>query len=392
MLLHSHIADFCPEIHSSRLQAVMDVATGLQNSRKLSIASIARNLDGDVDIKHKIKKVDRLLGNDHLYDELTEIYSGLSDYVFKYICQNTTSPIVVDLCFLKDTHDIQMLSAEVATKGRSIPIYREVFDKKKLKGRANNFLSTLNTCIPPGKDILIIMDAGFGDDWLETIESLGWYWLIRARGGKYIKLSEKHAWSEASDLYAEIGIKAKNYATAFITQNQNRPCRIITKRGPGKSQRKRPTRLPRNYNSANGNYQRSAKEPWVLATNLPSNYTTVAVINYYKKRMQIEESFRDLKSPQYGLGARTIQTRCIYRWGVKMLLAAIAQITLWIIGIVGHSQGYQKKFQPNTVKDKKLYSYFFLGTLIVESNMLDDLDIDFDALKSTIESELARVW
>ena len=390
MLLHTHIAERCPEIHSSRLQAVMDVATGLQNCHKLSISAIARNLEGKIDIKHKIKKVDRLLGNKNLYSEVTNIYLGLSDYVFKYISQNTGTPIIIDLCFLKDSHEIQMLSAEVATKGRSIPLYREVFEINGLKGRADDFLMNLSQCIPSGKTVLIIMDAGFGDEWLEAIESLNWYWLLRTRGGKYLKLSSNDDWKEARELYDDVGTRAKSYPNASITKEEGRPCRVITKRGSLKSKRKKPKRLPRNYNSANGNYKRLAKEPWILATNLPSDYTAIQIINFYKKRMQIEESFRDIKSTQYGLAGRTIQTRSVYRWGVKMLLAAIAQITLWIIGVVGHSKGYQKKFQPNTVKDKKVYSYFFLGKLIVEANMLDELDIDYKKLKSTIETELAR--
>ena len=109
--------------------------------------------------------------------------------------------------------------------------------------------------------------------------------------------------------------------------------------------------LPGYYNTSGGSYSRRNREPWILATNLPKSYNATKILNYYKKRMQIEESFRDIKSTQYGLGARFAQTKCINRWGVKMLLAAIVQIVAWIIGIVGHSLNYQKKFQPNTVKN-----------------------------------------
>lgn len=94
--------------------------------------------------------------------------------------------------------------------------------------------------------------------------------------------------------------------------------------------------------------------------------------------MQIDESFRDVKSHQYGLGARYIQTRYIHRWGIKMLLAAIAQVMLWIIGVIGHSQDYQRVFQTNTVRDKKVFSYFYLGQLIVQYNKLKDLKIDYN--------------
>lgn len=390
--LFLHLEDCCPEIHINRLQAVMDVATGIQHSKRLSIASIGRHLESDAQVKHRIKKVDRLLGNKHLYGELATIYKGLSHYVFKYIAQDKVAPIVIDLCYLKDDHDIQMLSAEVATQGRTLPLYREVFEKGELKGREKEFITQVSGCIPEGREVLVIMDAGFGDEWFAAIESKNWYWLVRARGGKYLKLSKEGEWREASELFEEIGPRAKCYEEAYITKSHPRPCRVVTKRGSGVSQRKKPAKLPRNYHSANGNYQRLAKEPWVLATNAPIKYNTTQILNAYKKRMQIEESFRDIKNPRYGLGGRSIETRCIYRWGIFMLLAAIAQITLWIIGVIGHSQGYQKVFQSNTVKDKKVFSYFYLGQLIVEFNRVHELIIDYQNLSNVIETELARTW
>jgi Transposase DDE domain len=390
-LLHAHMEVHCPEIHVTRLQAVMDVATGLQHSKQMSISAIGRYLPSDIELKHRIKKVDRLLGNKHLYSELADIYAGLSQYVFKYVAQDKLSPIVVDLCFLKDDHDIQMLSAEMATQGRTIPLYREVFEINELKGREKEFLSKLSQCIPKERDVLIIMDAGFGEAWFEAIESYSWYWLVRARGGKYIRLSKNDEWQEASELYSKVGTQAKSYNEASITKQKPRACRVIIKK-ESISKRKRPVRLPGNYNGANGNYQRLAKEPWILATNLPKEYDSVKVLNAYKKRMQIEESFRDLKNKRYGLNCRNIQTRCVYRWGICMMLAAIVQIMLWIIGVIGHSQGFQRKFQSNTVKHKKVFSYFYLGQLIVEFNKLSELNIDYKNLSSIIETELARIW
>ena len=76
-LLHSHLSEYCPGIHAKRLQAVMDVAIGLQHSQELSISAIGRYLQSDIRVKHRIKRVDRLLGNKHLYSELADIYTGL---------------------------------------------------------------------------------------------------------------------------------------------------------------------------------------------------------------------------------------------------------------------------------------------------------------------------
>lgn len=391
-LLHVYLQEQCPEIHASRLQSVIDVATALQLSQNLSLTAIGRQLKSDTDIKYKIKKVDRLMGNQHLYNEVSQIYSGLSKYLFQYLAYTPDVALLVDLCFLKDGYDIQMLSAEVATQGRSIPIYRDVFEKKHLKGRAKEFISKLSAIIPPNRKIIIVMDAGFGDTWFEEVEKQGWYWLVRARKKKFVQLEKEGEWRDVADIFPLVGIKGKSYDEAYITKGNPRACRIITKKFDIKTVRKQPKKLPRNYNAANGNYQRIAKEPWVLATNLPKEYNTTQVLGFYKKRMQIEESFRDIKSHQYGLSGRYIQSRCLYRWSIAMLLAAIVQLTVWIIGVVGHSLNYQRKFQANTVKDRKVFSYFYLGMLIVEHKMIEELQLHDIDLTNVITTELQREW
>lgn len=391
-LLHQHLTETCPDIHNIRLQSIMDVAQGLQRSQNLSLSAIGRGIDNTSKVKHKIKKVDRLESNTHLHDELGQLYRGLSSYVLTYVSHEGSTPIVVDLCYMKDDHDIQMLSAEVAIKGRSLPIYREVFKSGELKNRANEFVRNLKDCIPSDKKIVLIMDAGFGEDWLKAIESHGWYWLLRIRQGKNVQPEANGLWLEVKDFIPFIGVRAKCYKNARIMKRHNRACRIITVCKTAKTERKKPKVLPRNNKAGNDCYRRSAKEPWILATNLPSEYNTIQVINFYKKRMQIEESFRDIKSHRFGLSGRYIRTSCIKRWGVKMLLAAIVQIVLWIIGIIGHSQNFQKVFQANTVKNKKVFSYFYLGQLIIKYDKLNELKINYKELPNIIAMELAREW
>lgn len=149
---------------------------------------------------------------------------------------------------------------------------------------------------------------------------------------------------------------------------------------------------PKNYHKANGNYRRSAQEPWVLVTNLTDTYEPTKVLNQYKKRMQIEEPFRDVKSHQFGLSARYIKTVSVYRLSIAMLLAAIVQVMLWVIGVIGHHQGMQAYFQVNTVKKKKAFSYFYLGQLIVQNNKLDEVMSKCSDIFKDIGEELARDW
>ncbi|WP_311946884.1 transposase [Halomonas piscis] len=48
---------------------------------------------------------------------------------------------------------------------------------------------------------------------------------------------------------------------------------------------------------------RRQQEPWVLVSNLPDRSTLAnEVVTIYRQGMQIEEGFRDVKSPLFGLG------------------------------------------------------------------------------------------
>jgi len=382
----------CPYIHSKRLQALMDVACGLQKRQKLTLTEMGRGLSKATSIKNRVKKVDRLESNTHLYEEISAIYFGLSSFLFKYLSHQEDAAIIIDLCCLKDGQDIQMLSAEIAFKGRSLPLYREVFQSGCFSGRAESFLSALKHCIPTNKQVVLIMDAGFGEDWLKAIERCNWYWLVRIRQGKMIKLNADQPWQGVKEVIPQLPQRTTSFDEAHIMKEHQHACRVITTR-KAPTQRKKPVKAPRNDKAGSNKYRRSACEPWILATNLPkADFETTKVVRYYSKRMQIEQSFRDVKNHQFGLCARDIRTRSVYRWGVKMLLASIVQLLFWIIGVIGHSQGFQSIFQANTVKDKKVFSYFYLGQLIVEDDRLSELNIDYEQLPTLIEQELARKW
>ena len=390
--LRNHLREECDAIYATRLDALLDVAYALQKSNDLCLSRMGRKLPGEIGIKHKIKKVDRLEGNKHLHTELNELYRGLSSYVFAFTNQIKTLPIVVDLCFVKDDRAIQMLSAEIATKGRTIPLYREVFGEGSLKKRAKEFLGNLKRCIPEGREVVIVMDAGFFEDWFTEIELLKWHWICRIRQGRSIKLAERDDWMSIKDFIEEVGTKTKSYKDVLLTKAHHHSCRLVTTYKKNILKRRTETSsLKKVREIGNRAYLRSAKEPWILATNLPESYKATEIINLYKKRMQIEESFRDMKSHQFGLSGRDIRTTNIDRWGVKMLLAAIVQIVYWVVGVIGHQQGMQKYFQVNTVKDKKIFSNFTLGQLIIEHDQLDKLKIDYDNLPGLIEMELADV-
>ncbi|MFA6303506.1 MAG: IS4 family transposase [Legionella sp.] len=392
-LLFTALVEGCPFIHENRINAVLDVSIALRDSQNLSLSQIGRSLKGSIDIKHKIKKVDRLEGNGKLHEELSDLYIALSNYVFTYLSQDPTLPIVIDVCFMKDDRAIQMLSAEVTTKGRTLPVYRKLFKEGELKEQTQDFLKGLAHCIPKGRKVIIIMDAGFHCEWFKLIDSLGWSWICRVRQGKSLKFLNTDSWLSIKDFIPTIKEKTTNYEQVLLTKEHEYACRLITTKRSPKGRVLKDSRGNTNGKGASGRYKSAGKEPWILVTNLSADeYKSAQIVTLYSKRMQIEESFRDIKSHQFGLCGRYIRTKCIHRWGVKMLLAAIVQITYWVIGVIGHSQGMQRVFQANTVRDKKVFSYFTLGKLIIEHNKVNELIFDESILSDVINTELNRKW
>ncbi|MCE2596725.1 hypothetical protein K6Y31_18230 [Motilimonas cestriensis] len=76
----------------------------------------------------------------------------------------------------------------------------------------------------------------------------------------------------------------------------------------------------------------------------------------YAKRMQIEESFRDLKSPAYGFGLRHCRSRSTKRLDILLLISLLAEVVLWCIGLIARQQNWQYQFQANTIKTRHVLS------------------------------------
>ena len=150
--------------------------------------------------------------------------------IFKHISDAAQAPLILDLCYMKDTHDVQLLSSDLALKGWALLVYREVFTKNEQKIRAAKFIENLSGCIPTDRDVLIIMDAWFGEDWFKAISDSGWFWLVRARGKKFIKLSGNEDWEDARELYEQATTRVKAFNHAYRQEHAKLFLRLLRKR------------------------------------------------------------------------------------------------------------------------------------------------------------------
>jgi hypothetical protein len=98
------------------------------------------------------------------------------------------------------------------------------------------------------------------------------------------------------------------------------------------------------------------KEPWLLATSLTQE--AKKIVKLYRTRMQIEESFRDLKT---GLNFNASNTRTLAYLSVLLLLAMLAQYVLFLLGLAVQLSKKHLRYHANSVKTRAVLSYQFIG-------------------------------
>jgi hypothetical protein len=108
------------------------------------------------------------------------------------------------------------------------------------------------------------------------------------------------------------------------------------------------------------------REPWLLASSLPnSGAMAKKVVRFYRQRMQIEESFRDMKNGRSGFSLRDSRTNSLKRLAILMLINTLAQFAVWLIGRAGQTRLLHHALQANTVRERSVLSTFFVGCQLV---------------------------
>lgn len=80
-LLHKHFEKELPFIHKLRLKNVMDAASIVIRTNKLTLTALGRNFPNRTKARSRIKKVDRLLGNSYMQDETLDYYKTMTSYL-----------------------------------------------------------------------------------------------------------------------------------------------------------------------------------------------------------------------------------------------------------------------------------------------------------------------
>jgi hypothetical protein len=131
-ILHRCLQRFLNHIHQRRLAALLNAVGSCVSGPRLSLTDVGRRFAGEADLRHKIKRADRLLGNRHLQHEAHSVYEAMCRVLLARISEPL---IVVDWSDLKADQSLHLLRASLPVGGRSLTLYEEAHPQRKLCNR-----------------------------------------------------------------------------------------------------------------------------------------------------------------------------------------------------------------------------------------------------------------
>lgn len=362
-LLHTIVQKSCPKMHRTRLAALITSVNSLLLGRRLTLTALGRSTEGPIQVKNKIKFIDRLLGNRHLHREIMDCYKALASTL---IGHQLHPIILVDWSTVDNRNQFHVLKASLAYEGRAITIYDQVEYRHRPRKALNNshdrFVENLSQILPAHCQPIIVTDAGFMAQWFKRIEAKGWYWVGRVRGLVKIQALHSKTWQSPEHFFRKAAGVPVCLGEYIMAKKNPLECVLYLHKDPKKGRARKNKNGSLKKADVNHDYARSYKEPWLLASNLPRTFNVAKkVVALYKKRMQIEETFRDLKDYHYGMGVRATLSNTKERIAVLLLIAALGLFTLGLIGKAGYDHGLHRQFQANTVRDRRVLSFWYLG-------------------------------
>ena len=349
-IIQDFLSDSCPSMHAKRRASLAKIA-GAAQAGGLGVVKMAKRLPSR-SLRHGIKCCDRLLSNPHLHEERIKVYRALAHRVLQ---SHRHVAILIDWSELRENGSMHLLRAAVAVKGRAFAIYDEVHPQKmQANGKVHlAFLKRLKTVLPAGCEPVIVTDAGFRSTWFQALDKLGFSWIGRIRNRDMVRPADKATWAGCKQLYTQARTVARTLGEFLYVRSNPTKCQlvIVKNRSAGRKNKNKfgkPSQAQRSKKARAGQI-----EPWLLAASVRLKALSAQhVAKLYATRMQIEQTFRDLKNAQWGAGLRTSQTRSAQRLGILILIAALVTYALWIIGLAllrtGYAVGYGSRAKASS--------------------------------------------
>ncbi len=331
-----------PNERETRLRNFSWLLAGLFLSRSVHLSKIANKIPAaEATLPSVVRRLSRLVDNAAI--RVREWYEPLARRLLE--CQARKLGeirLIVDGSKVGFKHRLLMVG--LAYRKRAIPIawswvrsekgHSSSYKQRALLGYVRRRL--MPDGATPAARVSVVGDSEFGAVALmERLEEWGWYYVLRQKSSHLACCEQqpRREWQPLGELIERRGEKVWLEGALLSRLHAHQTNLVLY-------------------------WKRGEKEPWLLATNLP---TSREALSCYRRRMWIEEMFADFKG--HGFDLQSTQLRHFAR--LSRLTLAVAMLYVWL---VEHGARVIKRGQRRMVdrSDRRDHSVFRLGCNMVD--------------------------
>jgi hypothetical protein len=324
-----------PRERVTRIRNLAWLIAGIFASKSVNLSRVASKIPGTVKLTSITRRLDRFLENKAV--RVRDWYEPTIKQLLEQR-KNQCIRLLVDGSKVGSGHQLLMVS--LAYRSRSIPlVWMWVRHARghSSSGRQLALLSYLRTIIPATSKVLLVGDSEFGSiELLKTMDEWHWNYVLRQKGNHLVRENGKSAWKPFREWIEKAG-QSVWLGAQQLTQQHAYTVNLLA------------------------HWKQGEKEPWLLATNLPSMREALRA---YKYRMWIEEMFGDFKDNGFDLEATRL------RHCMKLHRLTFAVVLIYLDLLTAGSKAI-KNGQRHLVdrRDRKDLSVFRVGLYMRERHL-----------------------
>jgi len=323
------IVQFRPNERKTRIRNMVWLMVGVLTSRSVHLSRVAAKIPGKAVLNSTIQRLRRFLDNPAV--SVREWYEPVvRDLLLAQAQSGQGIRLLVDGSKVGFGH--QLLMVAMAYRRRAIPIAWTWVKGNRGHSSAVKQLALLkyvHGLIPSDMPVFMAGDSKFGAiGVLKQLDKWQWKYVLRQKSSHLVHIDGQD-WQPFGDLIEEVG-QSFWFEQVHLTQQYAYRVNLLAHWKPGE------------------------KEPWLLATNLPTLRVALVV---YRRRMWIEEMFGDFK--KHGFDLESTHLRHFLR--LSRLTLAVTWLYVWLVSFGSQviKNGHRRQVDRSGRKDLSVFRIGF---------------------------------
>ncbi len=292
------IKQLCPNEPKKLLHNFTWLMIGIYLSHCVHLSWIANKIPGRAKRRSITQKLRRLLLSTI---RVRKWYAPISQELINNCAKHGEIRLHVDGSKVSFHHQLLMVS--LAYRRRTLPIVWTWISSSRGHSSAIKQLALLRyvrSLMPNDVSVSIAGDSEFGAvAVLEQLEKWKWAYVLRQKGSTLVDLTVHNEWQHFNEL-VDKPRQSRWFERVFLTKEHVHRTNLVA------------------------HWKTNEKEPWLLATNLP---TKQAALRVYRRRMWIEEMFGDFK--KHGFNLEDSHLKHFLR--LSRLTLAVVLLYVWLV-------------------------------------------------------------